>query len=227
MGLLDSENSSQQASYGVLIQSFNRFIMDQLNSELAMASNPIITKFRLGHDQEEGKEASDDPTTALTMIQQLSGVEGKSKSRCNTCTQEQVRDTISLVIDMIYPKPGVATSVSASPALFQQYLEKTGCLSSSETHTDTEKTRPPRPHDRDLSSTLQAAMPVCQLLESSLCRFHQNKAWCATCRRYQLTSYSKLVAAPLPPLLNINCCVTGEDDRKFWRGNGTPADPCM
>jgi len=54
------------------------------------------------------------------------------------------------------------------------------------------------------------------VLQSSIQKENQTKAWCNKCSKYQPTTQLKYLKC-LPYVLNINCCVTSEKELVYWK----------
>jgi len=55
-----------------------------------------------------------------------------------------------------------------------------------------------------------------EVLQSSIQKENQTKAWCNKCSKYQPTTQLKYLKC-LPYVLNINCCVTSEKELIYWK----------
>ncbi|KAJ3054186.1 poly(A)-specific ribonuclease [Rhizophlyctis rosea] len=104
LGLFEPDlSSSSGISYSALIQSFNRFILEQIHQEYGADSKvPFI------------RADAESPPTQNTLVQQLFGLPTQSVSRCHTCHVEIARESIPFVLDLTYPRK---TAGSKTPPL--------------------------------------------------------------------------------------------------------------
>src|SRR5690348_13637121 len=85
LGLFEPDEPDENTPYSVLIQNFNRFILEQLHQECNSNNNPRLLK-SLPSEQ-----------TPHSMIQQLFGMQVASISKCQFETQTD-RLTTSFVV---------------------------------------------------------------------------------------------------------------------------------
>ncbi|CAG8616504.1 10808_t:CDS:10, partial [Acaulospora morrowiae] len=89
LGLFEPEEPDEKTTYSLLIQNFNRFILEQLHQECNSENNPRLLK-SLPLEK-----------TSLSMIQQLLGMQMVSTSLCK-CETRTERHTIPFVVDLNY-----------------------------------------------------------------------------------------------------------------------------
>ncbi|TPX36525.1 hypothetical protein SmJEL517_g01378 [Synchytrium microbalum] len=96
LGLLELDVVTTPVSYSSMIQSCNRFILEQAHQECMAVgmSYPIMTATK----------------SNLSVIQQLYGHESSSVSTCDVCGNSDVRETMPFVVDMMYRKIPQPTS---------------------------------------------------------------------------------------------------------------------
>ncbi|KAL1923050.1 uncharacterized protein VTP21DRAFT_9426 [Calcarisporiella thermophila] len=167
LGLFEPEEPDIATPYGLLIQNFNRFLLERMHQELNLPPSPEIVTC-----------AGD--VAGLSPIQQLFGPKIRTWSRCLQCGHEMSRETWPFVVDLVYPTniPKAFAGPGGKPS---------------------------------------AARSFAEILQSSLQRETQTKAWCNNCKNYQLTNAQKRTQN-LPPLLPINCAATTREQLEIWRG---------
>ncbi|TPX39823.1 hypothetical protein SeMB42_g03619 [Synchytrium endobioticum] len=116
LGLLEPDVVTTPVSYSSMIQSCNRFILEQAHQECMGVgiSYPIIPSVY---------NASSSP---LSLIQQLYGHPSSTMSKCDVCGNAEVRNTISFVVDMTYRKashPSSSKVLQSSLPPFQSFNE--------------------------------------------------------------------------------------------------------
>ncbi|CAG8702572.1 16980_t:CDS:10, partial [Dentiscutata erythropus] len=89
LDLFEPDKPDEKFPYSVLIQNFNRFILEQLHQECNSDNNPRLLK-SLPLDK-----------TSLSMIQQLLGMQMISVNKCQ-CGTETERNITSFVVDLNY-----------------------------------------------------------------------------------------------------------------------------
>jgi PAB-dependent poly(A)-specific ribonuclease subunit 2 len=89
LGLMDHDGESSTVAYASLIQTFNRFLIDQMTAEAdSPGRNPALLK----------------STSSLrSPLTQLLATEAKTLSICQ-CGGQTSRDSTLSVVDMIYPR---------------------------------------------------------------------------------------------------------------------------
>ncbi|CAG8530129.1 26363_t:CDS:10, partial [Racocetra persica] len=89
LDLFEPDKPDEKSPYSMLIQSFNRFILEQLHQECNSDNNPRLLK-SLPLEK-----------TSLSVIQQLFGMQMISVNKCQ-CEAETERNIISFVVDLNY-----------------------------------------------------------------------------------------------------------------------------
>jgi PAB-dependent poly(A)-specific ribonuclease subunit 2 len=87
LGLFEPDEPDENTPYSMLIQNFNRFILEQLHQECNSSNNSRLLK-TLPLEQ-----------TSLSMIQQLFGMQVASISKCQ-CETQTDRLTTPFVVDL-------------------------------------------------------------------------------------------------------------------------------
>lgn len=91
LGLIDHDGESSTVAYASLIQTFNRYLLEQMTAESHVAeSKPALVKGATG--------------TPGPPLSQLIRLDAKSISTCSQCGTASSRDTSLNVIDLIYPR---------------------------------------------------------------------------------------------------------------------------
>ncbi|KAI9313283.1 ubiquitin carboxyl-terminal hydrolase-domain-containing protein [Dichotomocladium elegans] len=96
LGLFEPETPDSKLSYSMMIQTFLRFLLEQLHLETDTPMNPLISSTILQLEQQDFPM----PST----IQQVFGLQTLTQSRCSSCNHDVSRITYPFVIDMLYPK---------------------------------------------------------------------------------------------------------------------------
>ncbi|XP_071845900.1 PAN2-PAN3 deadenylation complex catalytic subunit PAN2-like isoform X2 [Apostichopus japonicus] len=111
LGLLlgDAEESTGKANFPRLIQSWNRFVLQQIVQE-----TNIVTKDEEGKDRQE-------PSAVGDMFE----AQVHTKSRCRSCSQESERVSASSVVTLNYPS--VAPGKAINKVDFVTVLQKSMC----------------------------------------------------------------------------------------------------
>ncbi|GAA5868955.1 hypothetical protein JCM16303_000318 [Sporobolomyces ruberrimus] len=132
LGLIDLENdSSKTTAYSTLIQTFNRYLLEQMTTEsflppnIAPAPEPLI----------KNSPFSTEPGKVTPPMSQLVKLELKTLSTCSSCGAKGERDTGANVIDLLYPRramsnePTPSTSFTSivSSSLARETIAKLPC----------------------------------------------------------------------------------------------------
>ncbi|KAI9199852.1 ubiquitin carboxyl-terminal hydrolase-domain-containing protein [Polychytrium aggregatum] len=116
LGLFEPEDAKVTVSYSALIQSFNRFILEQLQQDLLGDVPPAPSE----EPQQWLLDRDYTSATCPSMIQQIYGLCLQSTSTCQ-CASTVSREISPFVIDLIYPKkpskPSNAPVAEVSPKL--------------------------------------------------------------------------------------------------------------
>lgn len=89
LGLMDHDGESSTVAYASLIQTFNRFLIDQMTAEAdSPGRNPILLK---------------STTSTRSPMTQLLAIEARTLSTCQ-CGGQTSRDSTLAVVDLIYPR---------------------------------------------------------------------------------------------------------------------------
>ncbi|KAJ3219092.1 poly(A)-specific ribonuclease [Dinochytrium kinnereticum] len=103
LGLFDTDSFNSRASYATLIQSFNRFILEQMHQELGVEKSSVSLRKDL---------SPEDAVTSL--MQQVIGLRLQNVNRCQ-CQHEILREVLPFVVDLTYTKATVPGKTSSSP----------------------------------------------------------------------------------------------------------------
>ena len=93
LGLMDFDDSSSQAAYSSLIQTFNRFLLESMSNECDV---PTRNKTILLNDNTASGR--------LSPLAQLMGFQVKTVSVCGSCGYQAAREAVSNVLDFVYPR---------------------------------------------------------------------------------------------------------------------------
>ncbi|CAH1395057.1 unnamed protein product [Nezara viridula] len=186
--LILSDASAQEANFLLLIQSWNRFILHQMHSELLENKRKEVkspafifrdTDFPSIDIQSQRKrkikpeftdEIIDDTTKGETDISKLFGSKQTHVCTCLKCNNKTNKEATVLVHNLIYPdSKGDSHEVSFS-----------------------------------------------EVLEWSVGGSQVTPAWCEPCHKFQPTLQQRKVQS-LPPILTMNCGNNSESDKKFWK----------
>ncbi|GAA6000190.1 hypothetical protein JCM10207_007897 [Rhodosporidiobolus poonsookiae] len=108
LGLIDHENDhSKSVAYATLIQTFNRYLLEQLTSE---SSLPIPPLRRPHASLLKGVP----PQAARPPLAQLVKIEAQSLSTCQNCQAKSEREVGLNVVDMIYPRRAMSNEPQPS-----------------------------------------------------------------------------------------------------------------
>lgn len=95
-GVIDRSIDGENADYASMIQQLNRFILEEFSVEgNTFPHNPYLIPS--GDD-------SRSITFAAAPITQLLGVDAKTVTICTNCGFKRVKDLMSHVVDLIYPR---------------------------------------------------------------------------------------------------------------------------
>ncbi|KAJ3104577.1 poly(A)-specific ribonuclease [Phlyctochytrium planicorne] len=108
LGLFDTDSFNRQISYGPLIQSFNRFILEQMHQEIG-----TVPSLRI-------QQGLGDEETTPSLMQQVIGLRLQNVNRCQ-CQHEVLREVRPFVVDLTYTKATVPGKPSASPRKDQRF----------------------------------------------------------------------------------------------------------
>ncbi|GAA5946166.1 hypothetical protein JCM3765_000141 [Sporobolomyces pararoseus] len=134
LGLIDLENdSSKTTAYSTLIQTFNRYLLEQMTTESSLPPNIVPTPALLL----KNSPFSTEPGKATPPMAQLVRVDLKSLSTCSNCGAKGERETPANVVDLIYPRramsnePTPSTSFASivSSSLTRETIAKLPCSS--------------------------------------------------------------------------------------------------
>ncbi|RKP08198.1 ubiquitin carboxyl-terminal hydrolase-domain-containing protein [Thamnocephalis sphaerospora] len=103
LGLFEPETPEPRTSYSALIQSFNRFILEQLHQECGstMLVRPTEMEKSLAGDETIGEDAG-----ATSPIKQLFGIPMVTQSQCQ-CGEMTQRNSSPFTVDMAYAAKSV------------------------------------------------------------------------------------------------------------------------
>jgi hypothetical protein len=193
LGLFEPEGS-MDISYSTLIQTFHRFILEQVHRDIGEVDgaidmniyeyvnmsprveteNPVIQIEPEPKKEPRKRKTSKnnikmDTKELKSALQQIAGLPSKSVSKCEACGNEASRWACGFNVELSY----------------------------------TRKTNKPT------KLTFQEA------LQQSIHREISTKAWCDYCKKYQLlTQYKRLLR--LPCILGVNANITNESDFACW-----------
>uniref|UniRef100_A0A0A9WV61 PAN2-PAN3 deadenylation complex catalytic subunit PAN2 n=1 Tax=Lygus hesperus TaxID=30085 RepID=A0A0A9WV61_LYGHE len=187
--LIVSDTSINDANLLQLIQSWNRFILHQMHSELLEckrkeAKTPSFvfrdTDFPSIEIQNQRKrkvkpelteEIIEDTTKGETDVSKLLGSKQVLGFTCLKCNMKSTKDATVLVHNLMYP---------------------------------------------NLKGRDSNEITFPEVVEWSLGGSNVTPAWCDKCYKFQPTLQEKQVKT-LPPILSINCGNNNEADKKYWR----------
>ncbi|XP_014242212.1 PAN2-PAN3 deadenylation complex catalytic subunit PAN2 isoform X2 [Cimex lectularius] len=186
--LILSDSSVHDANLVLLIQSWNRFILHQMHSELLEykrkeTKTPTFvyrdTDFPSIELQNQRKrkvkpelieELVEDTTKGETEVSRLFGSKQTHIFTCLKCNNKSSKDATLLVHNLIYNNQ--------------------------------------RGESRDVS--------FAEIIEGSVGGSQVTPAWCEPCHKFQPTLQERKVKT-LPPILSVNCGNNNENDKKFWK----------
>lgn len=87
LGLFEPDQPSSATSYATLIQNFNRFLLEQIQSDMNSDAETLIIRRNY--------------TTLPSTMQQIFGLQLQAISTCQ-CNAQNARDTYPFVVDMSY-----------------------------------------------------------------------------------------------------------------------------
>ncbi|GAA6005194.1 hypothetical protein JCM11491_002615 [Sporobolomyces phaffii] len=132
LGLIDLENdSSKTTAYSTLIQTFNRYLLEQMTTESSLPPNIVPSPEPLL----KNSPFSTEPGKVTPPMAQLVKVDLRTLSTCSSCGAKSERDTGANVIDLIYPRramsnePTPSTSFTSivSSSLARETIAKLPC----------------------------------------------------------------------------------------------------
>ncbi|KAL1137635.1 hypothetical protein AAG570_009331, partial [Ranatra chinensis] len=189
--LILSDNSTlQEANFIQLIQSWNRFILHQLHSELLenkRKGNDLKPAFiyrdtdfpsidfqshrkKTKVKSDLAEDVFEDSTKGETEISRMFGSKQTHMFTCLKCNHKSSKDATLLIHTLHYP------------------------------HVKAES--------REVS--------FCEVLRKSMSGSQVTPAWCDLCHKFQSTLQERKVKS-LPQLISMNCGNNNEMDKKFWK----------
>ncbi|KZT59790.1 hypothetical protein CALCODRAFT_176596 [Calocera cornea HHB12733] len=102
LGLVESDYQDNTTDYGTLIQTFQRFLLDQMTTESDRkpGKNPALCEDLRGH-----------PLTS-SPVTQLTGLNTTTVVTCLQCRATSTKEGISHVVDLVYPRKGLSNEPS-------------------------------------------------------------------------------------------------------------------
>ncbi|SCV74095.1 BQ2448_6527 [Microbotryum intermedium] len=95
LGLMDHDNeTSSTVAYASLIQTFSRYLLEQMSAESNVGSNASLF---------QAKTTADD-NSVPSPLAQLLRIEAKTVSVCSQCGSQSGRDTSFTTVDLLYPR---------------------------------------------------------------------------------------------------------------------------
>lgn len=89
-GVIDRSVDGEHSDYAAMTQTLNRFLLEEFATEgNASPNNPLLTARAI-------------PTTPS--ITQLLGIDAKTVATCASCGFSRTKDSLSHVVDIIYPR---------------------------------------------------------------------------------------------------------------------------
>ncbi|SCZ99141.1 BZ3500_MvSof-1268-A1-R1_Chr3-1g05835 [Microbotryum saponariae] len=102
LGLMDHDNeTSSTVAYASLIQTFSRYLLEQMSAESNVGSNAPLCK---------AKTTTDDASVPSPLAQLLR-IEAKTVSVCSQCGSQSKRDTGFSTVDLLYPRRALSNEV--------------------------------------------------------------------------------------------------------------------
>lgn len=168
LGLYDNDEDDSSVSYTLLIQTFNRFVLEQINAEANLNSKNawVVPPF-----QTEGPPPSS--------VAQVLSCHINAKATCTVCGTQSERTSSPNVQDIIYPRTSPDATNPSIPFIRQ-------------------------PTFVDVLSTTLVRIP------------ETTRAWCASCKAYQIIRTERDLHAPLPPILAFNAAIRTPEQLKIW-----------
>jgi PAB-dependent poly(A)-specific ribonuclease subunit 2 len=174
--------------YSSLIQTVNRFILDQTSSESDFGfSNPrinlILPHF---HPNDDGIAPAN-----LSTVLQLVNLRGEMVSICQNCGFESKRETGSNVIDLVYP--------SKVRWMLYPHVAKLSELG-------------------PIKSQMAQGVSFPTILQASINRETIGRMSCSSCRITSTIRVKRNISNPalLPPILSVNSCVYTSEQLDIW-----------
>lgn len=188
LGLFEPEVPDPSTSYAALVQSLNRFLLEQIHYELTSPSSPSGKgSGKRSSPPSSSSSSSPSPSPSppspsgsqgvdprQSEIQRLFGIPTDQTSRCSTCKHESSRSSLPFSLDLSYTYDSLGSA--------------------------------------KLTNGLVEA------LHAALSRERPGKAWCDACKTYRPTIQKRSVLAPLPPYLVINTTAVQKSDGTGWMG---------
>ncbi|XP_074658834.1 PAN2-PAN3 deadenylation complex catalytic subunit PAN2-like [Tubulanus polymorphus] len=238
LGLVLSETDEQtgKVNYPRLIQSWNRFILQQIHSECMTALK-----------EEEAEEQ--DAVAAAEKEKNEGGAVAAAATEGEDDKKEDEKPSDAAAATQ--PAPVIPVEGSKFDNLKKRLLmpEKLFCMET----VNKFKCRCSLETERNsVTLSMNMSYPDClpqgqekqprqysfsDVLQSSICSEQTTQGWCNTCNRYQPHTQTKSIRK-LPDMIVINCNLDNTKDLEFWRiqqdtlkkqnaGNVKPDSPCM
>ncbi|XP_064403711.1 PAN2-PAN3 deadenylation complex catalytic subunit PAN2-like isoform X2 [Halichondria panicea] len=201
LGLLlnwGDEQLSKKVDLSKLIQSWTRFVLQQVSQEThsqqlgasgsfsAIATTLTSPTFQTGQPsflfKEAPKDVSGDPTQ-VSVIERLFGSEMETRIECGCGWRSAIKRT-ELLHSLLYPHK--AKSVHST-----------------------------------VSVSSEGSVSFGKILQQSICREQRLPAWCGQCAKYKSTTQAKQLCG-LPYVLALTCRVETDKDREFWQRQQAP-----
>lgn len=187
MGLIDYGRETADADYVSKIQTFNRFMLEQLISE----GNSFPHNPRIVNPASEMNTPGDFIAPAPAPITQLFGIDAKSIIICGSCGARRDKEGLAHVVEMLYPK-------KVSGIVYQQVNTNSS-------------------PDQTLSNETPLPSDFASILRNALVRDMSYRATCQTCKLLATQRSRRVIPSrDLPPLLAVNACVYSEDHLQYW-----------
>ncbi|CEQ42977.1 SPOSA6832_04843, partial [Sporobolomyces salmonicolor] len=192
LGLIDLDNdSTKTVAYSTLIQTLNRYLLEQMTAESAFPPRPSSS----APNSPLLKNAPVDPSKPP--LAQLVKVETKSLSVCQACGARSERDTGLNVIDLVYPRrvsPHAVSHSSPLPVLM------------------------PTRGRQAMSNEPPPSTSFTSILSASIARETIARLPCSACKQNTHVRIRRALPddSQLPPVLVFNAGVRTADELELW-----------
>ncbi|XP_041365358.1 PAN2-PAN3 deadenylation complex catalytic subunit Pan2-like isoform X2 [Gigantopelta aegis] len=216
----EAEELAGKVNLSRLIQSWQRFVHQQVHSETCVKIEPEVKDKPMEAVTEASGEKKNEPATNKTKKKKKKGKKKESDAKDEQEQTESTEEDNSKSVEDDQAQPVRKEEKSMVTKLFAIRTNVVlRCRCGLESNRDNDMTLVNLTYpDCYPQGSLQppAAFKFSQVIEHSLCSENTIKAWCNQCARYE-QHIQKKVLNNLPDVLGFNCQLENETNLKFWK----------